>query len=689
MAEAAPFSVRDTGNPYIDALLWGSRWDLTPGPITFELWEDGSSFPWSDAERSAFRQAFTSWAEVADITFRERVGVPTDLNVVLDRLPPGIYATASGPNGGLDDGLITFNPTAFEDWSGQLRPGGFAYDVILHEIGHALGLAHPHDLAGRSGVFPGVTVDNPDDRGTFGLNTALYTVMSYNDVGEWWAPEREHDRGFPATPMAFDIAAIQSIYGANLETRTGNDVYALPGANGRGTSYACIWDAGGTDTISYTGRRDATIDLRAAPLEGRNAGGYLSHAEGILGGFTIANGVQIERARAGSGDDVLFGNDGANVLYGGAGADRMTGGAGNDTYHVDNIADRAIEGSGAGGFDTVISTVAFTLGAGLERLILRGGATVGTGNGGGNVLLGGARADQLSGMAGADTLVGGAAGDGLHGGTGVDTVLYTASRSGVIVDLAAGLGRSGDARDDVLTSIEHLLGSRHNDRLIGSNGANSLTGGAGNDLLDGGAGADRLRGDAGNDRIYGGDWADYIVAGSGDDIVYGGNGADRIYGTAGANRLDGGNAGDLVRGGSGNDRIFGGAGGDSLLGGLGDDLVRGGDHADILYGGGDDDSLLGDGGADLLRGDAGDDLLDGGSGRDTAFFTGDRADYEITGLAPGEARVRDLRPADAGNEGADRLLDIELLRFRDGVIETAAAAAPIGSPSGDPLTLLG
>ena len=40
--------------------------------------------------------------------------------------------------------------------SGGLEQGGFGFITIIHELGHALGLAHPHDKGGSSSVFPGV-----------------------------------------------------------------------------------------------------------------------------------------------------------------------------------------------------------------------------------------------------------------------------------------------------------------------------------------------------------------------------------------------------------------------------------------------------------------------------------------------------------------------------------------------------
>ncbi len=52
---------------------------------------------------------------------------------------------------------------------------------------------------------------------------------------------------------AFDIAALQKIYGANMTAATGNDVYTLPMGNfgyeisgsDTGTGWTCIWDTGG------------------------------------------------------------------------------------------------------------------------------------------------------------------------------------------------------------------------------------------------------------------------------------------------------------------------------------------------------------------------------------------------------------------------------------------------------------
>ena len=67
----------------------------------------------------------------------------------------------------------------------------------------------------------------------------------------------------------------------------------------------------------------------------------------------------------------------------------------------------------------------------------------------------------------------------------------------------------------------------------------------------------------------------------------------------------------------------------------------------------------------MLRGDAGNDALDGGSGTDTAYFSGNRAEYQVT-TARGITEVKDLRGGRP--DGIDQVSSIERLAFADGVV---------------------
>jgi len=102
---------------------------------------------------------------------------------------------------------------------------------------------------------------------------------------------------------------------------------------------------------------------------------------------------------------------------------------------------------------------------------------------------------------------------------------------------------------------------------------------------------------------------------------------------------------------------------------------------DVIYGGQFDDTLLGGAGRDVLIGGRGDDILDGGDdaqdSADMVVYSGPREAYGLTaivenGTATGDWVVWDKRESIVdngkvvdGNEGTDRLQNIELILFSD------------------------
>jgi hypothetical protein len=134
-------------------------------------------------------------------------------------------------------------------------------------------------------------------------------------------------------------------------------------------------------------------------------------------------------------NDTLNGTSSNDTLDGGAGRDLMYGRAGSDTYRVDNVGDRVSEestpGVDDGGSDTVSSSVSFSLGAFLEKLVLTGGGAIDgvgnalannlKGNDAANRIFGGGAVDTLYGNGGDDVLIGGLGKDYYYGGAGADT----------------------------------------------------------------------------------------------------------------------------------------------------------------------------------------------------------------------------------------------------------------------------
>ncbi|HEU0223693.1 MAG TPA: M10 family metallopeptidase C-terminal domain-containing protein, partial [Paracoccaceae bacterium] len=217
------------------------------------------------------------------------------------------------------------------------------------------------------------------------FDNQLYTIMSSNPVPSQAAlPAAEQER--PATPMLFDIQAMQIAYGPNMTTRTGDDVYFAPGTGNhyvieRGkTLIATIWDAGGIDTFSGANQTaPVKIDLRPGKF---STIGKLENnvciALGIAG--TQAKSAIIENAKGGSGGDLLTGNNVANGLEGGGGNDSLYGGVGEDSLF---------------------------------------------GGGGNDLLRGGDDRDWLYGGGGADRLFGDGGDDILKGGPGADEFVMT------------------------------------------------------------------------------------------------------------------------------------------------------------------------------------------------------------------------------------------------------------------------
>lgn len=367
----------------LDGVDWGVKFNKTHIRYYFagigeSVMGETTDSAWTAYERGQATAALNEFAQISMLTFQQ-VNNRSNADFVLGKgfLNSGLSGKMAPQDPqyiGTIAGEGWFNTNA-NFWSNQagglLEPGAYGYSNFVHEMGHGLGLSHPHDNGGTSIIFPGVT-----SSGSFGdlnLNQEIWTVMSYN---KGWQTGPNGGSGTNAFgiamgPMAFDIAVIQAKYGANMNWATGNDTYTLFTANGTGTGYRAIWDAGGRDAIVHTGNASATIDLRAATLLfEENGGGYVSYVAGVIGGFTIANGVVIEDARGGSGGDDITGNNARNVLRGNAGADSLTGLAGNDR------------------------------------------------------LIGGAGNDTLSGGQGNDTLDGGVGRDRLAGGKGADHFVF-------------------------------------------------------------------------------------------------------------------------------------------------------------------------------------------------------------------------------------------------------------------------
>jgi len=617
-------------------------------------------------EKAAFEACFALYEQVADIIYIEvNNREEADFKIITYEGTPGVGASLLGrmsPPDTNNEGQTEIN-TGDVRWTEEgVSPGGFYFSTLLHEIGHGHGLAHPHDNGGRSSVMRGAGTGTTDvvggGYGDFDLSQRVFTVMSYNNGWETSPYGTPRSGGITGTEVdhfgwvgslsPFDIAVIQDKYGVNEEWATGDNVYTLIDENGPGAMYTAIWDGGGTDEIRYQGARDANIDLRAATLQYEyGGGGWVSYAYGVHHGFTIANGVTIENATSGSGNDTLIGNGAANTLKSGGGNDVLKGGAGDDVLEGGTGADQldgedgfdtasfraaagalsinlatGVHGGEAAG-DTFVSVEAFRLGDFADTFQGSSGNDKAEGFGGADKLSGGGGNDTLDGGDGDDELDGGAGADALVGGAGSDVASYRNAAAAVSINLSTGVN-GGEAAGDTFASVERFWLSNFDDGFTGGTAADTVLGRGGNDSLSTGGGNDYLDGGDGNDTLNGGEGDDQFVGGAGADAFIGGGGSDvadyrgsssglTIHLHAGT--ASGAAAGDtfssierfwltnfvdVFTGSTGADSAYGYAGNDELYGGSGADYLDGGDGDDLLEGGRGGDRLIGGNGRDIV-----------------------------------------------------------------------------------------
>ena len=300
-----------------------------------------------------------------------------------------------------------------------------------------------------------------------------------------------------------------------------------------GRTYDALYDAivvsegGAADTpISGTPGDDTIIcDEPCTVNAGAGDDTVVCHAA-----CTVFGGPGDDTIIGSAAADALHGEDGSDTIAGGPGNDTLTGGEGVDTLDMSGALAGVVVDLGAGsatgeGADSI---------AGFENVLGSPYDDTLIGNAQNNRLEGGAGADTLRGASGADTLIGGPGPDLLDGGDGFDLVDYSDRSTPLTVTIGDGLandGASGEG-DQVLGTVEHLIGGTGPDTFTGDASAELLDGGEGDDTLRGGGGDDELRGGPGNDRLEGQAHDDLLIGGLGDDTELGGGFNDVFQQTA-------------------------------------------------------------------------------------------------------------------------------------------------------------
>ncbi len=388
------FSIDDLSNPGY------SRFD----PILYTAGQ--SEVNWSTRMGSNIQEILQTYSQFANINFQwvgdfdtsatgtndftpnpEDVGRAnvSDVNINWIYRSDDNFAGVSGGNS--DSFLFDYTGGAHDIFLNAYAPkfnGDLSLDLntrarqtLMHELGHSLGLSHPHSAYDASSGVPTITVDyaatanvgfsqlgfrtsNPAD-----MYKEYFTIMSYDDQHSLLPGSNAVFQAY--TPMILDVIALQQAYGEGTGTSGAANDKITPGIAG----YRTYFDTAGIDTVDLSEYVDGAyfnmgvnitdanhlVGVSTSTFDAQNTisvSGSPANLRWFYGEYENAFGSSKADQIAGNPlDNVIDGEDGDDTIGGEKGNDTLNGGGGNDSLDGQEGIDTVVY---AGGRDAMTLT---------------------------------------------------------------------------------------------------------------------------------------------------------------------------------------------------------------------------------------------------------------------------------------------------------------------------------------------
>lgn len=337
-----------TGNSYVDGILCGRRWvshDLTLSfpdtSVTYTDYTDQSLIstfqPILTKQKQAFLNAVNELETICNIDLTQITESSTSkANIRVACSPNTVAGMSYNPDGTPEAGDVWFNPT--RSTMIDPVPGGYGFFIMMHELGHSVGLKHAHE---------GTAVPSDHEH-------VSYTVMSYRSYEN--APTGGYTNmtwGYPRTYMLEDIAALQYLYGAKMDKvgqelvykwKPETETFSINGVDQPGNendyvTFMCVWARGANLTYDFSSFYD-NLHVETAPTKWTVLGQKNTARLGFAGSTTIyapgsicnAKGQYVHKVIGGMGNDTIVGSDSVNQTFvPGRGNNVITGNTGTNT----------------------------------------------------------------------------------------------------------------------------------------------------------------------------------------------------------------------------------------------------------------------------------------------------------------------------------------------------------------------